>query len=295
MTAAVAAGQSVRDILRSFAPHWPLLVGLLLVAVPTCVTLAEQIWSYEAGAHGPIVLATGLWLITRCWNEMSLRKSPSSAALATIWFVGALALYTFGRAYDFISLEALGLYLTGMATVYSLVGWSGLRVAGFPLLYLFFLVPIPGWVLDYATSPLREFVSHVATSGLRHLGYPIINQGVVIYIAGYQLLVEDACSGMNSIVGLTAIALFYIHIMGHSSVRHAMALVLLVIPVAIVVNLIRVVTLILLTYYAGDGVAQGFMHVTTGIVLFAFALLLMFATDAVLRWLLGHGKHVGHA
>ncbi len=92
---------------------------------------------------------------------------------------------------------------------------------------------------------------------------------------------------MNSIVGLTAITLFYIYLLHKASWRYALLLVALIIPVAIVVNILRVIALILLTYYYGDGVAQGFLHVTTGSVLFTLALAGMFGLDWLLQRLLG--------
>ena len=273
---------SVRSLFRVVATHWALLAGLLVLAIPTFGSLARQTWSSDLGAHGPIVLATGLWLLSRCRKRMIAQRTVPASGILFLMLAVSLALYIFGRAYDFLFLEGAGFYLIALTMLYSLVGAGGLRVAAFPLVYLAFIVPLPGWVIAQLTVPLRNFVSFVATEGLQHLGYPIIRHGVALYIAQYQLLVEDACAGMNSIVGLTAITLFYIYVMDRTRSGYALFLLLLVIPIAIFVNLLRVVALILITYYAGDGVAQGFMHVTTGIVLFGVALVVMFLVDMTL-------------
>ncbi len=75
---------------------------------------------------------------------------------------------------------------------------------------------------------------------------------MTIYISKYQLLMEDACSGMNSLVGLTAISLLYIYLMRGSSVRYSLLMTAFVIPIAIVGNIrCEVIVLILLTYFAG--------------------------------------------
>lgn len=263
--------------------HWVLLIGFLLIALPTLVTLAQQVWATDAGAHAPIVLATGLWLI----SQNRLRTTALSAAAAPLPLLGllivALPLYVFGRAYDFISLEAAGLYIAAIAIVYRLVGARALADLAFPLFYLGFLIPPPGWVIDQITAPLRTFVSWVATEGLQMLGYPIAREGVALHIAQYQLLVEDACAGMNSIVGLTAISLFYIYVSHRASLRHALLLTLFILPIAVLANLVRVVVLVLLTYCYGDAVAQGFLHMTAGVLLFAVALLLVFALDTLLQ------------
>jgi exosortase/archaeosortase family protein len=88
---------------------------------------------------------------------------------------------------------------------------------------------------------------------------------------------------MNSIVGLIAVGLLYIYLMRGASVAYSLLLVALVVPIAILTNVLRIMTLILLTYYAGNDVAQGFLHFTTGMVLFGVALILVFALDTVLH------------
>lgn len=268
---------------RRWRPFAPLLIGLAVLTVPTFIRLGQQTWSTELGAHGPIVLATGLWLLhyDGLFREPaagSRRPWPIAAA-----FAASLATYVFGRAYDFISLEAFGLYGVALCVGCFTIGGRAMLRHLVPLLYLGFLIPVPGWVIDTLTAPLQLLVSHVATGLLSALGYPIERQGVALFIAQYQLLVEDACAGMNSLVGLAAISLFYIYVLHRASLRYAALLVCLILPIAVVVNILRVIALVLITYYFGDAAAQGFLHGTTGLVLFTLALLLMIGIDAILR------------
>jgi exosortase len=263
--------------------HWPLWLGLLLVGGPTIVSLGEQSWSTELGAHGLIVFATGLWLVSLGMKRIPASAKPGALAITLPLLCLLLAVYVFGRAFDFISLEAGGLYLIGILAVWHLVGLAGLRELAFPLFYLGFLVPPPGWLIDEATAPLQNFVSMVATNTLSMLGYPVARSGVTIFIAQYQMLVEQACSGMNSLLGLTAIMLFYIYMLHRSSWRYAVVLVLFILPIAVVTNIIRVMGLVLIAYYLGEEAAQGFLHMTAGIVLFAVALALALGLDSVLR------------
>ncbi len=264
--------------------HWPLVIGLAALVVPSLIRLAEQSWSTEAGAHAPIVLATGIWLLTRG----SWAADPAGQAKWGGWAIAALALialpiYIFGRAYDFLSLEAGAVYLAVLLAGIAMVGPATLWRNAFPLFYLAFLIPIPGWIIDQVTAPLQHLISWSATELLAALGYPVSRSGVSIFIAQYQLLVEQACSGMNSLIGLTAITLFYIYVLHRASWRYALLLVALILPVAVVANFIRVLILILLTYYYGDAVAQGFLHNSAGILLFATALMMMILLDATLR------------
>lgn len=273
-------------ILGLLRNHWPLVLGFAAMAIPTLIGLAQEVWPMEIGAHGPIVLATGAWLLFHIRGELlALASRPPLVLVGAAMVVGA-ALYAFGRPFDLISVEALGLYLFFLATAALLIGLRPMLANVFPFFYLAFLIPVPGWIIDQATAPLRVFVSQVSFTVLSWFGYPIAREGVVLYIAQYRLLVEDACSGMNSLIGLTAVMLFYIYIIHRASFRYALLLILMIIPIAVFVNIVRVMALILLTYYQGDAVAQGFLHGTTGVVLFAAALGLTILVDRILQSLL---------
>jgi exosortase len=269
-----------------FAPglpgSWPLWLGLAVLAVPTMARLADQSWSHEFGAYGPIILATGGWLL---WRQLgALRSQGVPGAPSTTWVALGVALgsYVFGRAYDFLPLEVGGVYLAGLAMLQSRFGLGAMRSVWFPLLYLAFVIPPPGTLLVQLTAPLKQEVSHVATDWLHSWGLPVAREGVTIFVAQYQLLVEDACSGMNSIVGLIAVSLLYIYLMRGSSLVYSIILVIVVIPVAIVANILRIMVLVLLTYFYGNEVAQGFLHFTAGMFLFATALLFVFLIDHLL-------------
>lgn len=266
--------------------HWPLLLGFAALAIPTIASLGQQTWTRESGAHGPIILATGGWLVWREAASFRELAKPGSPWLTGATLVASLALYVFGRAFDFISFEAAGVYGVALTMLYAWVGSRAMLRNWFPLFYLGFSVPPPNWLIDQITGPLKQFVSFVATSSLRMTGLPIQREGVTIQVAQYQLLVEDACSGMNSLVGLSAISLLYIYLLRGSSVRYSLILTLFIIPIAVAGNILRVMTLILLTYFFGDQVAQGFLHFTAGIFLFAVDLILVFAVDQVIAKLL---------
>ena len=88
-------------------------------------------------------------------------------------------------------------------------------------------------MLDSITQPLKLLVSDITTWLLSAAGYPITQVGVTIYIAQYQLLVEDACAGLNSLISLTAVGLFYIYLMHNASWRYSALLLALLLPIAL--------------------------------------------------------------
>lgn len=262
-----------------------LAVGVLALVAPTLVSLATQVWSTEAGIHGPIVLATGTWLIWRRWGDIEAAAVPGSPLVAAAGLATSLAVYVFSRAFDFISVEAAALLATLVVIAYSFVGARVIQMLWFPIFYLTFMVPMPGWVIDQITAPLKEFVSYSAETILSSAGYSVVRQGVVLFVDQYQLLVKDACAGLNSLFSLTSISLFYIYLRHNASWRYALFLVLWIIPIAIFANIVRVLALVLITHYWGEAAAQGFLHTSAGMLMFIVALVGILALDNLIEFL----------
>ena len=95
------------------------------------------------------------------------------------------------------------------------------------------------------------------------------------------MLVAAACAGLNSIVTLGALCLLYVYLRHRSNFRAFLVVALAAIPVAIISNFVRVMVLVLVTYYLGEAAAQGFLHDFAGLLMFAVALLTIFAIDQI--------------
>jgi exosortase len=167
-----------------------------------------------------------------------------------------------------------------------LFGGALIRSVWFPLLYLALTLPPPDSVVAAVTQPIKIAISEWAVSLLYALGYPIASSGVTIQIAQYELLVAAACAGLNSIISLGAICLFYGYLRHRSNLLAFVVIALSVIPIAVFSNFIRVIILILITYYLGEAAAQGFLHDFAGLTMFAVALLSVFVIDSIFTRLL---------
>jgi exosortase B len=256
-----------------------LVIGFAALAAPTFATFAGRFWIADSGSAAPIVIATGGWLLWRNWPEMTKEGRRGQAWLTATILTLALPLYVFGRAYSFALFEAAGLYGVGLAMLYDVFGLRALLKQWFPIGYLAFAIPLPTWVVDGVTAPLKEFVSYAATLVLHAAGLPIAREGVTLTVGQYQLLVEDACSGLNSLFGLIAIGLLYAYLVRRSSPWRFAGLAILIVPIAIVANVIRVMFIVLITYFFGNEAGQSFVHYLAGFVLFGVSLLLIFQID----------------
>ena len=260
-----------------------LCVGLAVFALPTMAFVIQEGWSGEEGAHGPIVLATGLWLLWQRWQVARDHVEPANTTWVTILLLVFIPATLFARVTQIVELEGYFMYVCLLAVMYSIVGGRAMQIMWFPLLYLAFIFPPPETVVAAVTVPMKLWLSQAAIIFLRIFDYPIGGEGVRIFIGQYELLVAAACSGINSIVSLTAISLFYIYMRHQAEWRYAAILILLIVPIALLANFFRVLILILLTYHLGEAAAQGFLHNFAGIAMFAIALLAIFVIDEILK------------
>ncbi len=258
-----------------------LLVGALALAGPVMVDVARGSWTTEQGAHGPLVLAIGLWLLGREWGATRALARPGSAGLTIVLFALFVPLFIVARVTGTVEVEGASLCGLLFAAGLSLWGGAALRRVWFPLFFLLFAFPPPDTLFAMLTQPLKIAISQWAVSLLLLAGYPVAGSGVTIQIGQYEMLVAAACAGLNSLISLTALGLFYSYIRHAANWRYMVLLVAFILPVAILANLVRVVVLLLVTYYFGEAAGQGFIHEAAGLTMFATALAGIFAVDSL--------------
>jgi exosortase len=244
--------------------------------------LIDGPWHTEQEGHGPLIIAASLWLV---WQSRErLRAAEVSAALIAGWssLLIGLAMMFLARTQGVLTVEVFSVIPVIAGCVLLSVGWPTLRILAFPIGFLFFAVPMPDWVIDAATVPLKVFISNIVTQVLYAAGYPVAQNGVMIMIGSYQLLVKDACSGMNSIFALSAIGVFYAYAFRWEQKLRSLLLLAAIVPITILANFIRVISLVLIAYYGGPDLLEGTVHDLTGIGLFVVAVILLFLFDAFL-------------
>jgi exosortase B len=263
-----------------------LVVGLALgvLYLPTVISLANTLWLRDDQSQGPIVLAVFLWL---CWNR---RQHLSIQAVRHVFtpvdwalLIFGLLAYVIGRSQGIWLLEVGSSLPVLVAVTRLLCGPGAVRALAFPLIFLIFLIPLPGAVVDAITQPMKLAVSYAAEGLMRSFDYPVSRTGVILQVGPYQLLVADACAGLHTLFTLEAMGLLYLNVIRHTSLLRNIVLALLIIPIGFAANVTRVIVLCLVTFHFGDAAGQGFLHSFAGLVLFLTALVLIVITDAALR------------
>jgi exosortase len=229
-----------------------------------------------------ITLAAVLWIERKSILESLLSKSVGYPLYGLLLFSAGCIIYTAGRLSLMMLLEVWGLFIIAAGLVAALTPRNFLRSSYFIALSGTIVVIIGRVTPQFLSSELAVAIASVSASILNATILPIVSDGVLLYFGPYTAEVTVACSGMNSIFSLTALSLLYI---GESKQRkpwHIIVLVLLVLPVAIMTNFTRVITLVLATWYVGDWFAQSIFHETAGVFAFIVALLILSLIDRLL-------------
>jgi exosortase B len=289
-----AAGQvsRARPAAREALVWLPIIAGLAVLYVPSLIDLFTGIWSSDEQAHGPIVLGIACWLLYRNWPSMLSAgedRGPSAAGWPVL--IVGLLLYVVGRSKDILIFEVGSASWLLVAILLLTRGSGALKAQWFPLFFMLFMMPLPGSIVDAVTMPMKMAVSYAAEHVLFGAGYPIARIGVILQVGQYKLLVADACAGLHTLFALEALGLLYLNVVRRDSLFRNVTLALFIIPISFSANVFRVVVLTLITYHFGDDAGQGFLHGLAGLVLFSCALLMIMATDRVLRYLERHGKN----
>lgn len=278
----VASTMNTRQ--QHFLAWLPIAAGLGALFVPVFIDLLRGPWKTDEQAHGPIVFAIACWLLYRKWPEMwQSTQQYRNSVLSWPVFIAGLLFYTVGRSQDLqaVQLTSLILLLSGVLLV--MRGRGSVKAQWFALMFMFFMIPLPGPIVDTLTMPMKMGVSYVTEHILYAAGYPIARNGVILQIGQYKLLVADACAGLHTLFTLEALGLLYLNVIRHESFVRNITLAVLIVPISFSANVIRVIVLTLITYHLGDEAGQGFLHGFAGMVLFLSALLLIMAVDSVLR------------
>lgn len=264
----------------------PILIGIAVLFLPTYYDLDRKLWNTEDNAHGPIILLVALWFF---WKKREALLAPAIVTrpvLGGVMLVLGLLSYAVGRSQQILLLEVGSEILILIGVLLLMRGGQAVKKLWFPLFFMIFLIPIPGFIVDAATVPLKHYISVLAEQILYLAGYPIARNGVLLIIGPYQLLVADACSGLNSMFSLSAMGILYLYIMQHTSKLRILLLLLSIWPIAFLANMMRVIVLTLVTYHLGDEAGQGFLHGFAGIMLFIAGLLFLMGLDGLLGNLL---------
>lgn len=217
------------------------------------------------------------------WQERhNLVKGTGNVGLGLPLVIGALLFYLLSLQMQIPTFIYLAMVLTIVSTIIYLFGLGTLKNIAIPLALLFLVIPIPNQFLSMLTATLQIKVSQASTVLAQLFSIPIFREGNVLHIPDKTFQVVEACSGIRSLISLSTLSLIFSYFTLNRwwSVT---ALLLLSIPVAVVINILRVVSLVVVYHWFKIDLSVGTAHTVAGLVLFLFGLFLLNLLQRVLK------------
>lgn len=225
-------------------------------------------------AHGFFIVPLFLFLLWR--DRAELARIPFKTSwLGLAAFLLALAAYLFGLFAGIATLASLALVMAVAGGTLFLFGGRVLRRAAFPLFLLLFMIPVPAQLRASLTAPLQLLVSKASVLAIRLLDIPVYREGNILHLPERSFQVIQACSGLRSVISLLTLSLVLsFFALGKTGFR--LLLFLAAIPVALLVNAVRVILTIVVLHYFGVDLTDDRFHTLFGLGIFVIALALLF-------------------
>ncbi len=286
---AAPASLGSRSAGRGLSRRTRIQIGFAVIAL-TFVVYAQILyhmvlhWKIVADySHGFIVAPLAVFF---AWEN---KRELSRARVTGSWW-GVVPLGLGGTA---LAIGRLGVELTAMRTgfvltliglVLILFGKEIFRIVSFPLFLLFLMVPLPQSLVNVVAFPLQLMAAGAAADALHVLRIPALVEGNIIHLANARLFVEDACSGLRSLTALLFLGVVFARFFKTSNVDRVI-LVASTIPIAILVNAIRVTLTGILTHRYGEAAATGLIHEFQGVITFGVAFFALLLEASALTWI----------
>lgn len=260
---------------------WVVLAGLAAMYAPTYAGLARGAWTQNEHAHGPLVLILACWLVWANRQVLAWRPGPAAPFAGALAFGSGLLLYLAGRSQGAESIEVAsqipvlsGLLLLGW-------GWRMLRLLALPVLLLIFVIPIPAFMLDVVSAPLKNLVIHVVQGLLDGSAYQFTREDALLQLGTEQLPLEQAVSGLDCLPGLAALGVLYVCFTRPKTPARGLILLCAMLPIAVMAGIAHAAAVIVATHHFGSGAAV--LNALAGMLLFIVSLLMLLSLDGILR------------
>jgi exosortase len=247
-------------------------VGILYA--PTVFWLWDR-WTMSVWQNGHGILVAGLVLYLIRGELQKLRPLPlSSNPWGFAILIPALFIHMLDTGIHSQLLSGIALYLSlpGLALLF--LGTERTKAILFPLSILFLTLPIPLVFTESIHLGLRHIVTKSVAWLLNLFGVPVFSSGTLLEVEGGSLMVADACSGFATLYAAVTIAILTAYFC--NSVRRRILLLLIAAPLAVAVNIVRVLVLTLLVNWFGLDILATSAHEISGLLTFMVALPIIF-------------------
>jgi len=268
-------------------PKWLPLAALAAAALfvvgfnGTMKTLWEAWQNNENYSHGLLIPPIAAYLVWTKREELrALPLAPSWIGIAVLGLGVLLQLVGLRGDVSIFQGYALVLVIAGL-----IWGWGGsawIRALWFPVAFLLFMVPVFPWFMNEVSFRLKVVATTGAVAIAHAMGVAVTQRGMDLFFPTGRLTIENACSGLNSLIALMALGALFAWFGTGSGWRRTL-LFMASFPVAVIANVIRLGAIFVMAAVTSTERASGRFHDVGGFVLFGVALLLMAVVKRALR------------
>lgn len=233
---------------------------------------------YSHGILVPFVTLYFIWQKREELRKISKKRAPWSLALLAV----GIALYLVSTILRIYFPSALSMLVVLVALILYFYGTKTLRAIAFPVFFLMFMIPLPLYMIVNISFQMKLFAATIAAKILNLLGLQAIRDGSVIKLHNTFVVVDDVCSGLRSLISLTALGSIFAYMI-NAPMYKRLLLFLTTIPIAVITNVCRVVLLSVFSETWGAEVTKGFLHDFTGFMVFALAFAMLYMIGRLLE------------
>ena len=245
------------------------------------LTNAYVSWANPQYAHGWIVPLFAAALLFWWRRPITFPVPISARLLGLALLAGSFAMRLFAARFRIVTID-MYTFVPAIIGVFILVGgWSVLRWSWTPLAFLIFMFPLPDEATRYLLGPLQTFATITSTFALQTLGLEAYREGNQIILGEMHLGVVDACSGLRMLTIFCAIAVAMVMVGKRSWWENGIILAS-AIPIAIIVNSIRITITGLAFQVADSEFAEALFHDWAGLVMMPMALAMLWGEQYLL-------------
>ncbi len=255
-----------------------MLCGILALYIPAMIWLVNSWYTNPFYSHGFLIPVISAFI---AWNRLTRGEHSHGTHIYKPGFYvlsAGLALLVLAHVEEIPSLGAFSFIITLSGLIMYLYGRKVMENLIFPIAYLIFAIPPPGILLDQIAYWMQNLSTISATAIVTQLGIPVERVGTEIHMRNVALVVGLPCSGMNSMIALLSLSTLLVYLLRCSFYKKA-ALVVTSIAFALLANILRITSLLLIGNSYGVAAATGFFHTLFSPLLFiiAFLLLILFS------------------
>jgi exosortase len=211
--------------------------------------------------HGVFVpIAAGYMIWLKRDNLSKINAQPSMWGLLIVLWAAAQAVLGVAGQFTWLMRTAFVISIAGC--IMTLYGFRVLYELAYPLFTLLLMITPPSFIFERITLPLQVIASRLGELALETLGYSVLREGNILELVGERLSVEEACSGIRSLIALFFLGVVYGYFFIPERIIRVVVLVAIV-PIAIICNAARIVATGVMGQFNRE-LAHGMLHETFG-------------------------------